>query len=128
VKTLLASGNKKMVLNMSSVSMVDSAGLGTLVSLHLSLVSSGASLRLCNLSTMLGGSPKNHAPVHDLQYFGNGRRCRAQSFTERLTSRNNCSGLPARDSYVYIQEEVSKRLLAVRSLRRPLLAITELEA
>jgi anti-sigma B factor antagonist len=54
VKGLLASGKKKLVLNMSGVSMVDSAGLGTLVGLHQSVVSSEASLRLCNLSTMLG--------------------------------------------------------------------------
>lgn len=54
VKTLLANGKKKVVLNMSGVSLVDSAGLGTLVGLHHSVVSSGASLRLCNLSAMLG--------------------------------------------------------------------------
>jgi anti-sigma B factor antagonist len=54
MKTLLAAGKKKFVLNMSGVSMVDSAGLGTLVGVHHSVVSSGASLRLCNLSSMLG--------------------------------------------------------------------------
>jgi anti-sigma B factor antagonist len=53
VKTLLADGKKKLVLNMHGVTLLDSAGLGTLVGLHHSVASCGASLRLCNLSTML---------------------------------------------------------------------------
>jgi anti-sigma B factor antagonist len=53
VKTLLADGKKKLVLNMQGVTLLDSAGLGTLVGLHHSVASCGASLRLCHLSTML---------------------------------------------------------------------------
>jgi anti-sigma B factor antagonist len=53
VKTVLASGTKKLVLNMGGVAMIDSAGLGTLVGLHHSAISCGASLRLCNLGAML---------------------------------------------------------------------------
>lgn len=53
VKTLLANGKKKLVLNLAGVPMIDSAGLGTLVGLHHSAVSCGASLRLCNLTSML---------------------------------------------------------------------------
>ncbi len=34
VKSLLASGKKKIVLNMDNVTYIDSAGLGTLVSSH----------------------------------------------------------------------------------------------
>jgi len=53
VKGLLANGKNKVVLNMGQVTLIDSAGLGTLVGLHHSAHSCGASLRLCNLSHML---------------------------------------------------------------------------
>jgi anti-sigma B factor antagonist len=53
VKTLLASGKNKVVLDMSNVALVDSAGLGTLVGLHHSASSCRASLRLCNLGAKL---------------------------------------------------------------------------
>jgi anti-sigma B factor antagonist len=53
VKSLLADGKNKLVLNLHQVTLVDSAGLGTLVGLHHSTASCGARLRLSNLSTML---------------------------------------------------------------------------
>ena len=53
VKSLLANGNKKLVINLAGVSLIDSAGLGTLVGLHHSAISCGAKLRLCNLSNFL---------------------------------------------------------------------------
>ncbi len=49
VKSLLAANQKKIVLNMSNVTYIDSAGLGTLVAAHHSARSQGASLRLSNL-------------------------------------------------------------------------------
>jgi len=49
VKSLLASGQKKIVLNMSNVTYIDSAGLGTLVASHHSAKSQGAALKLSNL-------------------------------------------------------------------------------
>jgi len=49
VKSLLAAGKKKIVLNLSNVSYIDSAGLGTLVASHHSARTQGASLRLSNL-------------------------------------------------------------------------------
>jgi anti-sigma B factor antagonist len=49
VKSLLTSGKKKIVLNMSNVTYIDSAGLGTLVATHHSAKTQGASLRLSNL-------------------------------------------------------------------------------
>ena len=49
VKKMLASGQKKIVLDMSNVSYIDSAGLGTLVSAHHSARTQGASLKLSNL-------------------------------------------------------------------------------
>jgi anti-sigma B factor antagonist len=49
VKALLAAGQKKIVLNMSNVTYIDSAGLGTLVASHHSAKSQGASLKLSNL-------------------------------------------------------------------------------
>ena len=53
VKSLLADGNKNLVLNLAGVSLIDSAGLGTLVGVHHSAISCGAKLRLCNVSSFL---------------------------------------------------------------------------
>jgi anti-sigma B factor antagonist len=49
VKSLLAAGKKKIVLNMVQVSYIDSAGLGTLVATFHSARSQGATLKLVNL-------------------------------------------------------------------------------
>jgi anti-sigma B factor antagonist len=49
VKSLVAEGKKKIVLNMENISFIDSAGLGTLVAAHHSAKGQGASLRLCHL-------------------------------------------------------------------------------
>jgi anti-sigma B factor antagonist len=49
VKGLLASGKKKIVLNLANVTYIDSAGLGTLVATFHSARSQGASLKLANL-------------------------------------------------------------------------------
>ncbi len=51
VKSLIAAGKKKIVLNMDNVTFIDSAGLGTLVAAHHSVKSQGASLRLCHLGS-----------------------------------------------------------------------------
>jgi anti-sigma B factor antagonist len=49
MKSLLADGKKKIVLNMANVKYIDSTGLGTLVGAHVSANTQGASVRLCNL-------------------------------------------------------------------------------
>lgn len=49
IKSLLAEGKKKIVLNMANIKYIDSAGLGTLVAAHLSAKTQGASVRLCHL-------------------------------------------------------------------------------
>ncbi len=49
VKTMLASGQKKIVLNMTNVSYIDSSGLGTLVASQPRAGAQGAALRLANL-------------------------------------------------------------------------------
>ena len=49
VKGLLASGKKKIVLNLQNVTYIDSAGLGTLVATFHSARSQGATLKLTNL-------------------------------------------------------------------------------
>jgi anti-sigma B factor antagonist len=51
VKSLLAEGKNKIVLDLKNVSMIDSSGLGTLVATHSSARAAGATLRLCNLSS-----------------------------------------------------------------------------
>jgi anti-sigma B factor antagonist len=49
VKSLLAAGKKKIILNLAQVSYIDSAGLGTLVATFHSARSQGATLKLTNL-------------------------------------------------------------------------------
>ena len=51
VKSLLASGQKKIVLNMNNVTYIDSSGLGALVASHTSAKSQGATLKLCHLGS-----------------------------------------------------------------------------
>jgi anti-sigma B factor antagonist len=51
VKSLIAEGKKKIVLNMANVKYIDSAGLGILVAAHVSAKTQGAALRLSNLGT-----------------------------------------------------------------------------
>lgn len=51
VKSFLAEGKKKIILNMNHITFIDSAGLGTLVAAHHSARSQGASMRLCQLGT-----------------------------------------------------------------------------
>src|SRR5271163_4409493 len=51
IKSLLAAGKKKIVLNLSSVGYIDSAGLGTLVATFHSARSQGATLKMTNLGT-----------------------------------------------------------------------------
>ena len=49
VRDLLARGKKKVVLDMSNVTYIDSAGLGILVAAYVSAKTNGASIRLCAL-------------------------------------------------------------------------------
>jgi anti-sigma B factor antagonist len=49
VKSLLAAGKKKIILNLANVTYIDSAGLGTLVATFHSARSQGATLKLANL-------------------------------------------------------------------------------
>ena len=49
VKSLLAAGKKRIVLTMSNVTYIDSAGLGMLVAAHVSAKHEGAAVHLSNL-------------------------------------------------------------------------------
>jgi anti-sigma B factor antagonist len=51
VKGLIAQGRTKIILNMNNVTMIDSAGLGALVTAYSSTKSGGGSLKLCHLGT-----------------------------------------------------------------------------
>ena len=51
LKSLIAEGKKKIVLNMANIKYIDSSGLGTLVAAHCSAKTRGASLRLCHLGS-----------------------------------------------------------------------------
>ena len=49
LKSLIADGQKKIVLNMGNIAYIDSAGLGILIAAHVCAKVEGASLRLSNL-------------------------------------------------------------------------------
>ncbi len=49
LKNLISEGKKRIVLNMNHIEYVDSSGLGTLVSAHLSAKNHGALIKLSNL-------------------------------------------------------------------------------
>jgi anti-sigma B factor antagonist len=51
VKNLVEDGKKKIVLNMTNVTYIDSAGLGTLVAAHVSAKKVGTALHLSDLGT-----------------------------------------------------------------------------
>jgi anti-sigma B factor antagonist len=51
VKSLLAAGKKKIILNLAQVTYIDSAGLGALVAIFHSARSQGAALKLTNLGS-----------------------------------------------------------------------------
>jgi anti-sigma B factor antagonist len=51
VKSMLAAGKKKIILNLAQVGYIDSAGLGTLVATFHSARSQGATLKLTNLGS-----------------------------------------------------------------------------
>ena len=51
VKSLLAEGKKNIILDLSNVSFIDSAGLGALVAAYSGAKSEGAALRLCNVGS-----------------------------------------------------------------------------
>jgi len=51
VKSLLGEGKKNIVLNLNNVTLIDSSGLGALVTAYSSAKSGGASLRLSNLGS-----------------------------------------------------------------------------
>lgn len=53
VRDLLQAGNKKILLNMSDVSYVDSSGIGELVSSYTTVSNAGGQLKLLNLTKKL---------------------------------------------------------------------------
>jgi anti-sigma B factor antagonist len=46
--------NKRIVLNLGETSYIDSGGLGTLVALHTTALSAGATIKLANLTKRVG--------------------------------------------------------------------------
>src|SRR5260370_35859668 len=51
VKSLIADGKKKIVLNMNNVTFIDSAGLGTVGASHHRAKTQGAALKVCHLGS-----------------------------------------------------------------------------
>jgi anti-sigma B factor antagonist len=54
VKQAIAEGQKRIVLNLAEVNYIDSGGLGTLVALHTTALSAGATIKLANLTKRVG--------------------------------------------------------------------------
>lgn len=54
VKKAIADGNKRIVLNLGEVNYIDSGGLGTMVALHTTALSAGATIKLANLTKRVG--------------------------------------------------------------------------
>jgi anti-sigma B factor antagonist len=54
VKAAIASGAKRIVLNLSDVNYIDSGGLGTLVALHTTAHNAGGAIKLSNLTERVG--------------------------------------------------------------------------
>ncbi len=55
VRTALSSGNRKIVLNFSKVSYLDSSGVGELVGCYTSIKGKGGELRICGMSPKIFG-------------------------------------------------------------------------
>jgi anti-sigma B factor antagonist len=53
IATLIATGNKKVVLNLREVDYVDSSGMGEMVRSHMAIRKQGGQLKLSNLSKMV---------------------------------------------------------------------------
>ena len=53
VRSLIAGGARKLVLNLADVPYVDSAGLGELVRSHTRMVQAGGSVKLLNLTARM---------------------------------------------------------------------------
>jgi anti-sigma B factor antagonist len=49
LKSLIAAGKTKIVLNVANTKYIDSTGLGTLVAAHVNAKTQGASVRLCHI-------------------------------------------------------------------------------
>lgn len=53
IKDLITQGKKRLVLDLGSLSYIDSAGLGTLVAAYTSARNSGADIKLANITQKL---------------------------------------------------------------------------
>jgi anti-sigma B factor antagonist len=60
VKSMLAAGKKKIVLNLANLGYVDSAGLGTLVATFHSARSQGATLKMAHLGSKFKRGTASH--------------------------------------------------------------------
>ena len=54
VKQAITGGSKRIVLNLGEVNYIDSSGLGTLVALHTTALTAGATIKLANLTKRVG--------------------------------------------------------------------------
>jgi len=67
VKSLIAGGKKKIVLNMDNVTFIDSAGLGTLVAAHHHRTNVPHGKIHAELRRLCGGPPSAQATIEQLE-------------------------------------------------------------
>lgn len=84
LKSLLAQGDKNILLNMGGVSYVDSAGLGELVGVYTTVANGGGSVKLLNLQ----GKMKDLMQItklHTIFEIFDDERSALESFTARAS-------------------------------------------
>ena len=105
VKSLVAEGKKKIVLNMDNVTFIDSAGLGTLVAAHHSAKSQGTRSETLPPGQQVSGSPADHQAADRLRRLQHRIRSRSQL--------RKVSGHPSHSSRITIVSRLATACLFV---------------
>jgi len=69
IATLLAGGERKILIGMAGISTLDSSGIGELVAAHNAATSAGAEIRLAQLSPRVGDVLKSTQLIGIFQIF-----------------------------------------------------------
>ena len=67
MQDILNSGATQVVIHMGGVTMIDSSGIGELVSAYTTATNRGAKLKLANLPAKVSGHPHHHPAHHGLR-------------------------------------------------------------
>ena len=66
----LAAGNKNLILNLSTVTMVDSSGIGTMIRCHSAVTAAGGKVRLVGVGEMVRQSLKVTRLERVFEFYG----------------------------------------------------------